>query len=200
MTTTTVIRTEGSDLTCAECGTTTASAYVVTVLDDTAPDQTRTEVCTHCQAQLDEFKRKLAALPQRLSPFDTGERAEPSTWTPSASHLASMPADDQARILDNHADDFGKVDFDDDEGTTIATVWATPHPGGWTLHVHQHGQPLTLDAHTDQLDALAAEARAAIACVEASTEAESFEDVIAARDAAAGVLQRFLDALRADSA
>lgn len=198
MTTTTITRTEDTDLTCAECGTTTASAYVVTVLDDSAPDETRTEVCTDCHAAL-------AAAPQNpterpLTPYDTGERAEPSTWTPSASHLACMPADDQARIVANCADDFGKVDFDDDESHTIATVWATPHGDGWTLHVRQHGQPLTLDAHAAQLDALAAEARTALADVEASTDADSFEDVIAARDAAAGVLQRLVDALRTNTA
>lgn len=163
MSTTTITRTEDSDLTCADCGSTTASAYVVTILDESAPDETRTEVCTDCQSQIAEFERKIVALPQRLTPYDTGLRAEPATWTPSASHLASMPATDQARILANHADDFGKVDFDDDESNTIATVWCTPNGDGWTVHVQEHGPDLTLDVHADRLDALAAEARTAIA-------------------------------------
>ena len=33
-----------------------------------------------------------------LTPYDSGERAEPSTWTPSNSHLYSLPAGDRARI------------------------------------------------------------------------------------------------------
>lgn len=86
---------------------------------------TRTEACTGCYPAL-------AAAPQTpserpLTHYDTGERAEPSTWTPSNSRLACMTDDDHARIVANHANDFGKVDFDDDESNTIATVWATPH-------------------------------------------------------------------------
>jgi hypothetical protein len=191
MNTTTVTRTEDSDLTCAECGTTTASAYVVAILDPANPDETRTEVCTDCHAALAAAPQTPAERP--LTPYDTGQRAEPSPWVPTT-------RTDHARNLADHADDFGKVDFDDSESVTIATVWATPHADGWTLHVRETGQPVTLDAHTDQLDALAAEARTALADVEASTEADSFEDVIAARDAAAGVLQRVLDALRTDDA
>lgn len=189
MNTTTVTRTEDSDLTCAECGTTTASTYVVTTLDPTNPQETRTEVCTDCHTALAAPPQTPTARP--LTPYDTGERAEPSTWIPSNRH-------DHTR--NPHADDYGKVDFDDSESVTIATVWATPHPGGWTLHIRETGLPITLDAHTDQLDVLAAEARTALADVEASTEADTFEDVIAARDAAANALQRFLDALRTDTA
>lgn len=40
-----------------------------------------------------------------LTPFDTGERLEPHVW---------------AGAVDG---DLGKVDFDDDEGRTVATVY-----------------------------------------------------------------------------
>jgi DNA-directed RNA polymerase subunit RPC12/RpoP len=37
---------------CAECGTTTATTYVVTTLDTAAPKDTRTEVCRPCDDAL----------------------------------------------------------------------------------------------------------------------------------------------------
>src|SRR3546814_15173923 len=80
-----------------------------------------------------------------LTPYDTGSRAEPSTWTPSNSHLYSMPTDDRARILAHHGDAFGKVDFETPEGQALATVWATPNEDGWTLHIHQHHATLALE-------------------------------------------------------
>jgi hypothetical protein len=104
-----------------------------------------------------------------LTPYDSGERAEPSTWTPSNSHLYSLPAGDRARILTNHRDDFGKVDFDTPEGQTIATVWATPTGDSWTLHIAEHGAPLALAVETDQLRALLDQAEAAVDDVERST-------------------------------
>lgn len=131
-----------------------------------------------------------------LTPYDSGERAEPSTWTPSTSHLYSMPADDRARILANHRDDFGKVDYETREGQTIATVWATPTDDGWTLHVTDHGTPLALAADTDQLRALLDQAEAAVDDVERSTEADTMDAVFEARDGAADALRALLAALR----
>lgn len=130
-----------------------------------------------------------------LTPYDTDSRAEPSTWTPSNSHLYSMPIDDRARILAHHRDDFGKVDFDNAEGQAIATVWATPTDDGWTLHVTQHAAPLALAADTDQLRELAGAAVAAIEEAERSTEADTMDAVFEARDGAADALRAFLAAL-----
>lgn len=39
---------------CAECGTTTATTYVVTTLDYSDPKSTRTEVCLDCHNTLKE--------------------------------------------------------------------------------------------------------------------------------------------------
>ncbi|CAN7533909.1 MULTISPECIES: hypothetical protein [unclassified Microbacterium] len=130
-----------------------------------------------------------------LTPYDTGSRAEPSTWTPSNSHLHSMPVDDRARILAHHGDDFGKVDFDNPEGQTIATVWATPTDDGWTLHIHQHAAPLALAADTSQLRELAGAALTAIEDAERSTEADTMDAVFEARDGAVDALRAILTAL-----
>lgn len=130
-----------------------------------------------------------------LTPYDTGSRAEPSTWTPSNSHLYSMPTDDRARILAQHGDDFGKVDFDNPEGQAIATVWATPTDDGWTLHIHQHAAPLALAADLDRLRELTDTARAAIEDAERSTEADTMDAVFEARDGAVDALRAILAAL-----
>lgn len=39
---------------CAECGTTKATTYVVTILDHADPKHTRTEVCLPCFRFLDQ--------------------------------------------------------------------------------------------------------------------------------------------------
>lgn len=44
-------------------------------------------------------------MTSNLTPFDTGERLEPHVWAGAADC------------------DLGKVDFDDDEGRTVATVY-----------------------------------------------------------------------------
>lgn len=41
-----------------------------------------------------------------LTPYDTGERAQPFTWE-----------------HDGESDRYGRVDFDNDEGATLATVY-----------------------------------------------------------------------------
>jgi hypothetical protein len=130
-----------------------------------------------------------------LTPYDTGQRAEPATWTPSNSHLYSMPVDDRARILTQHGDDFGKVDFDNAEGQAIATVWATPTGDGWTLHITEHGAPLALAADTDRLRELTGAAQAAIEEAERSTEADTMDAVFEARDGAVDALRALLAAL-----
>lgn len=58
-----------------------------------------------------KYERALAADAARrasLTPYDTGRRAEPKVW--EARHRES-------------ANDFGKVDFDNEEDFTIATLY-----------------------------------------------------------------------------
>lgn len=130
-----------------------------------------------------------------LTPYDTGERAEPSTWTPSNSHLYSMPDEDRESIIANHRDDFGKVDFEDDESATIATVWATKADAGWTLHIYEAAGPLSLAVDTEQLRTLLDGAREAVDAAEESTEADDMETVFQARDGAVAMLQSLVAAL-----
>lgn len=60
-----------------------------------------------------------------LTPYDTGERLEPKLWVTSTAGLTR-----------DNADEFGKVDFDDEEGATAFTVRAERNPdGSYTLRV-----------------------------------------------------------------
>ncbi|HEX9085919.1 MAG TPA: hypothetical protein VF867_00145 [Arthrobacter sp.] len=57
------------------------------------------------------YQREMAALAARrasLTPYDTGKRAEPKVW------------EERHRESEN---DFGKVDFNDSEDATIATLY-----------------------------------------------------------------------------
>lgn len=49
------------------------------------------------------------------SPYDTGERLEPHPWVRDG-----ITGNEYRRPAER--DDYGRVDFDDDEGTTIATL------------------------------------------------------------------------------
>lgn len=64
-----------------------------------------------------------------LTPYDTGARCEPKLWQPDrASVLAAMSGDE--------GQDIGNVDFDDDEGHTVATVHVSRTSDGvFTVHV-----------------------------------------------------------------
>ena len=54
-----------------------------------------------------------------LTPYDTGEVAQPFIWD-----------------HDGETDRYGRVDFDNDESSTVATVWASRNQdGSYTLHV-----------------------------------------------------------------
>lgn len=47
------VQPDAGALVCAECGTTKAESYVVTILDRESPKETRTEVCLPCHQELD---------------------------------------------------------------------------------------------------------------------------------------------------
>ena len=69
-----------------------------------------------------------------LTPYDTGARAEPKVWT-HATHPQNA----------DEFDRFGKVDFDDDTSTTIATVWIEKRDGVHTLCIDDHSETLVID-------------------------------------------------------
>lgn len=58
-----------------------------------------------------------------LTPYDTGKRLEPVPWVRGASVEGYPPSN------------FGKVDFDNEEGGTDATLWIERNEDGtYTLH------------------------------------------------------------------
>ena len=62
-------------------------------------------------------------MTSKLTPFDTGARLEPHAW------------------ISGHDSDLGKVDFDDDEGRTVVTVYGerSEVDGTYVLKVVSHG-------------------------------------------------------------
>jgi hypothetical protein len=61
-----------------------------------------------------------------LTPYDTGQRAEPKLWVTSTQGLGKT----------NDPDDWGKVDFESDSGETVAVVYMQlGDDGSYTLHV-----------------------------------------------------------------
>lgn len=71
--------------------------------------------------------------PGVATPYDTGERLEPQPWV-SNTDLARERAG-----LTKDADRFGRVDFDNDEGRTVLTVWVErTELGGYAMYVLEH--------------------------------------------------------------
>ena len=65
---------------------------------------------------------------EELTPYDTGERLEPAIWEP------------EPLIGNEPHEDFGKVDFDNEEGRTVLTVWVErTELGGYAMYVLEHG-------------------------------------------------------------
>lgn len=63
-------------------------------------------------------------MSKKLTPYDTGARAEPKLWP--------LTEDDN----------YGRVDFDNDESATLASVHLEPNPsGGYTLKVTSFIEP-----------------------------------------------------------
>lgn len=68
-----------------------------------------------------------------LTPYD-GERLEPRPWVPgglNAAQLVGVPFGTPAPTFE----DFGRVDFDDEENRTVFTVYVDRDPHGYVLHV-----------------------------------------------------------------
>lgn len=62
-------------------------------------------------------------LTDRLTPFDNGTRLEPRPWVRKAGGTWFAGSDPVRRADD---DDFGRVDFDNDEGGTVCVVYVEP--------------------------------------------------------------------------
>ena len=67
-----------------------------------------------------------------LNPYDTGKRLEPHPWVTNG---IVVPGGRPRLAEDN---EFGRVDFDTDDGTTIATVYLEPVENGYRMMIDQH--------------------------------------------------------------
>lgn len=78
-----------------------------------------------------------------LTPFDTGERAEPKPWITGSNIVR-----DRATGV-GEPDEYGKVDFDDDESRTVATVHVSKDPvtGSYVVHVVPHDDDVRVARH-----------------------------------------------------
>lgn len=74
-------------------------------------------------------------MAEPLTPYDTGEIAEPVIW-PSRSRSTT--------------EDFGKVDFDDDEGATVVTIQvARDDTGRYAVHVEPLREDIKVVVHNN---------------------------------------------------
>lgn len=78
-------------------------------------------------------------MPTALTPYDTGERCEAKPWIPCGTKVSEVTP----------AEDFGKVDFEDDAGNTVLNIYvAQDQPGCYQVHVSPFGdEPLDLVVH-----------------------------------------------------
>ena len=77
---------------------------------------------------------------RELTPYDTGERAIPIPWVGAPGDFTTD--------LNRAPEDFGNVDFDDDEGRTIATIHLSRRDdGGYTVHIMPMDDDVTIEWH-----------------------------------------------------
>lgn len=70
-----------------------------------------------------------------MHPYDTGERAQPHDWV-----QVRAQADEPLQ-----REDIGKVDFDNDSGGTVATVWVErDETGSYVIVIERHDDGTTV--------------------------------------------------------
>lgn len=84
-------------------------------------------------------------MPQEMNPYDEGGRLEPHIWVKDGTATPSgLPR--RAEF-----DDYGRVDFDDDEGHTVVTAWVQKTEKGYMLRVDEHQDvPLVIETSSDR--------------------------------------------------
>ena len=73
-----------------------------------------------------------------LTPYDTGKRLQPMPW-----HVQPLNLPDPAE-----EDQYGRVDFDDDEGATILTGWVEKTEAGYVLNLVSFQDDVTIKVQT----------------------------------------------------
>lgn len=90
-------------------------------------------------------------MSQGSTPYDTGERLQPRPWIEVRGQVATPVrwCDDAARKPE--AEDFGRVDFDNERGRTVLTVHVTSGPTGYVVHIEDVYDLLTVTGDTEAL-------------------------------------------------
>lgn len=70
-------------------------------------------------------------MPEFTNPYDTGYRLEPKPWVANG-----ITGNDDPRA--SVPNDYGRVDFEDDEGNTAFTAWIQKTDTGYILRVDEH--------------------------------------------------------------
>lgn len=81
-------------------------------------------------------------MTRALTPYDTGERLEPRLWVRGGTLVGPYEGTSRGPARD---DDFGKVDFENDESTTVVTVYIERSGEGYTLHVDGAPEDLAIE-------------------------------------------------------
>lgn len=78
-----------------------------------------------------------------LTPYDTGKRAEPHIWS-----ITDPGAEPGSVIWGIDQDRYGRVDFDDDGGETLVTVWVEKNElGEHVVHIQQLSTEASVRIH-----------------------------------------------------
>lgn len=84
-----------------------------------------------------------------LTPYDTGDRLEPHPWVRSTS-VAPMPRLTEGGLVT--VDDFGRVDFDDQESRSVLSVYVERGKSGYVLHISNLvDEALTISGDTEAI-------------------------------------------------
>lgn len=78
----------------------------------------------------------------RLTPYDTGARCEPKSWVTYGTNVSAL----------SPAENFGKVDFNDDTDETVCTTYVEKNADGThTVHVQSMcaADELNVKLHTE---------------------------------------------------
>lgn len=78
-----------------------------------------------------------------LTPYDTGALLEPQLWVAGGPVEGGAPR----RV---RREDYGRVDFDDEAGRTVLTLHVSRTAAGYTLHVANLTDPLTVEVDAEQ--------------------------------------------------
>lgn len=83
-------------------------------------------------------------MSERLTPYDTGERLETHVWVKGE---MATPGGLPRRVI---RDDYGRVDFENEEGVTVLTALVERTADGYALRVDNLSEPLAVEV-VDQL-------------------------------------------------